>query len=140
MARQAIKTRIGTKIPSTQVFALLHCPKASVTILHGKTRRAATHIAYICLNTCLGVARGREHGLFALEIIERRLFNKKHQLANHKAQRCENFRTETRLGFASISKDGKRGIRREVMNGIRGTHAQSRDATTLHLTGRSRPT
>ena len=90
------------------MFTLQHCPKVNATILHSDTCGAAAHIAYIRFDTLLGVARGRVHGLFALEIIERRLFNKKHQLANHKAQRCENFRTETRLGFASISKGGKR--------------------------------
>ena len=107
MARTSHKNTNWDKIPSTQELALLHCPKASVTILHGKARRAATHVAYIRLDTFLGVAWSREHGLFALEIIERRLFNKKYQLANRKAQKCENFRTETRLGFVSISKGGK---------------------------------
>jgi hypothetical protein len=128
ITRQAIKTRIATKIPSTKVFGLQHCPKASVTILHRNTRRAATHIAYIRLDTLLGVARGRKHGLFALKFIERRLFNKRYQLANHKAQRCKISRTETRFVFTSISK-GEKGYQKRSYEGDR---RDARSVTRCH--------
>jgi hypothetical protein len=62
-------------------------PKAALTILHGETRGTATHIAYLRLDTLRGVARDRVHGLFALEVSERRLFDRKHQPDNHEAQR-----------------------------------------------------
>ena len=48
----------------------LHRTKAALTILQGNTRRAATHIAYLRFDTLGGVARGRAHRLFALEISE----------------------------------------------------------------------
>ena len=59
-----------------------------MTILQGDTRRAATHIAYLRGDTLGRVARGRPHGLFALEISEC-LFDKGHQLVNGKAKRRE---------------------------------------------------
>jgi len=65
------------------VFKLLHRPKATLTILHGETRGAATHIAYLRLDTLRGVARDRAHGLLTLEVSECRLYNRKHELVNH---------------------------------------------------------
>jgi hypothetical protein len=62
----------------------LHRTKSALTILQGDTRRPATHIAYLRFDTLGGVARGRVHGLFALEISEC-LFDKKHQLVNNEA-------------------------------------------------------
>ena len=88
-----------TKIPLTQVFTLQHCPKVNATILHGNTCGAAAHIAYIRFDTLLGVARGRVHGLFALEVIECRLIDKETSaaVANHKAKKSH--RNEIRVRF-----------------------------------------
>ena len=94
----------------------LHRTKAALTVLQGDTRRAATHIAYLCFDTLGRVARDRVHRLFALEISEC-LFDKEHQPVNSEANRRENPRTETRLEFDSISENRKKGIRSELRRG-----------------------
>ena len=108
MTRQANKKKENRdKNTGNQVFKLLHRTIAGQTILHGETRRSASHIAYLRFDTLLGVTRDCAHGLFTLEISECRLFDKKSQMVNQGAQGCGKYRTETRLEFACISGGGK---------------------------------
>ena len=96
---------------------LLHRPEAGQTILQGDTRRAASHVTYLRIDTLLGVARDRAHRLFALEISECRLFDKKYQLI--KKHRDVEILKPKRDSSSLASLETERGIRIEVMKRIR---------------------
>jgi hypothetical protein len=118
------------------LIPLLHRPKALWTILDGDTRRATAHITNLRRDAFASTVR-REHGLLALEFIERLFSNNRSMSAD---QRSGNSSTVTRLGFTSISEtETVSEEKRSEWEGQRRSHAQSRGATTLRSTGHSSP-
>jgi hypothetical protein len=105
-------------IPSTKVFKLLQWSKANLAILHGDTRGAATHIAYLRFDTIRGVARDREHGLFALEISER--LSERNINRSATTRRDAEILAPRRDSGSLPSLEAENGIRIEVIKGRSG--------------------